>query len=231
MTIKAILFDVDNTLLDFSSMKEMAVKAAIMSLKDHGLRMDKDEAYEKLMRIYWDLGIESDIWISEFLKKYDSVSDIKIIAAINAYRKVKNTYLEPFPTVYSTLIALIKKGIKLGVISDAPRLKVLKRLEIAKLLPFFDIIISDARKPEETSYKKAIKNFDINAKETLMVGDWPETDLAGAENVGIKTCHAKYRYVKRIDDGRLIKKVKIKPDYEINNFYEILDIINKESKI
>src|SRR5210317_1566440 len=107
MAIKAILFDVDNTLMDFRDMKIKAVKAVVHALKDNGLNMDYDEAFEKLMELYWEVGIESHVWIGEFLKKYDKVDDIKIAASINAYKKTKATYLKTYPRVHEVLIKLI----------------------------------------------------------------------------------------------------------------------------
>ena len=40
--IKAIIFDLDNTLLDFVKMKQFAVKAAITAMNEAGLETDED---------------------------------------------------------------------------------------------------------------------------------------------------------------------------------------------
>ncbi len=218
--IKAIILDVDNTLVDFYTMKEKAVEAAIKAMINAGLRMDFDDAYNKLMKIYWKVGIESNEWLTEFLSKYDKVDDIKIAVATNAYRKIKSAFLEPYPTVIPTLIYLIKKGIKLAVLSDAPKLKALKRLDAMKLLPFFDIIIADANKPNIKGFEKVLKGLNVKAKEALMLGDRPDTDVKGAKNAGIKICFAKY--------GSRTKN-KLKTDYEAEHFYDLIEIIKKEN--
>ncbi len=110
--IKAILFDVDNTLLDFLGAKEKSVKATAEALVDNGLNMTVDECYEKIMKLHWEIGIESNEFISQFLLKYEGrIDNLKLIAGIHAYRKIKSTNLKPYPTVYATLIKLIKKGI------------------------------------------------------------------------------------------------------------------------
>ena len=44
--IKGVVFDLDNTLLDFMKMKEFAVKAAIKGMIEAGLLLDEDQAYK-----------------------------------------------------------------------------------------------------------------------------------------------------------------------------------------
>jgi len=219
--IKAILFDVDNTLMDFRDMKRKAVKAVVHSLKDNGLNMSYDEAFEKLMDLYWEVGIESENWIGEFLRKYDKEDDIKIAAAINAYKRTKATYLKTYPQVHNVLIKLIKKGIKLAVISDAPKIKMLQRLDSVHLIPFFDVIIGDANKPNIESFELAMKLMDVGKSEVIMIGDWPERDFEGAKNTGIKFCFARYgsNFENQLD-----------ADYVADEFQDILKIVEKENE-
>ena len=54
--IKAIIFDLDNTLLDFVKMKQFAVKAAITAMNEAGLEADEDKAYDEIMDLYVTTG-------------------------------------------------------------------------------------------------------------------------------------------------------------------------------
>jgi len=47
--IRAILFDLDNTLVDFIRMKEESCRAAVKAMVASGLRMKEDQVYERLM--------------------------------------------------------------------------------------------------------------------------------------------------------------------------------------
>ena len=47
--IQAVIFDLDNTLLDFMNMKSMAVEAAVHGMIEAGLQMDKNIAYNILI--------------------------------------------------------------------------------------------------------------------------------------------------------------------------------------
>ena len=43
-SIKGVIFDLDNTLLDFMKMKEFAVKAAVKGMVEGGLKVDDDQS-------------------------------------------------------------------------------------------------------------------------------------------------------------------------------------------
>jgi putative hydrolase of the HAD superfamily len=97
--IRAILFDLDNTLVDFIKMKEESCRAAVQAMVASGLRMKENEAFDRLIKKYFLVGIESDNAISEFLKDVGQF-DYKILAAaINAYLDAKSKCLKPYPNV------------------------------------------------------------------------------------------------------------------------------------
>jgi len=56
--IKAILFDLDDTLIDFSGMKIKCIEAAVDAMIDAGLAMDRREMAERIFHIYEEKGIE-----------------------------------------------------------------------------------------------------------------------------------------------------------------------------
>ena len=53
--IKGVIFDLDNTLLDFMRMKEIAVKAAIKGMIEAGLQVDESKSYNEIISIYEDI--------------------------------------------------------------------------------------------------------------------------------------------------------------------------------
>ena len=112
--IRAVLFDLDNTLIDFIQMKKESCRAAVKAMVASGLRMKEDQAFELLMKTYFDVGIESDRAFSEFLRSIDQF-DYKILASgINTYLKTKSKFLKPYPNVKSVLVKLKRRGIFLS---------------------------------------------------------------------------------------------------------------------
>jgi len=221
--IKAVVFDLDNTIVDFVKMKKMAIQAAISAMVDAGLKVDDREAEKVLWDLFKKYGIENQSIFNIFLKNVSKKEDPKILAAgIVGYRKVKEAFVEPYPTVIPTLIELLKRGYKLGIISDAPRLQAWSRLVGMKLQHFFDDILTiddvEGGKKTELPFKMIVKKFDCKAEEVMMVGDNIERDVIPAKKLGMVTVLAKY--------GEFWKeRRREKPDYEINTFSELLEIL------
>ena len=111
--IKAVLFDLDNTLIDFMRMKRTSVDAALNAMLGAGLKMDKEIAAKRLYDIYWKHGIEHQKIFQKFLKKVMGKVDYKILAAgIVAYRKTQIGVLEPYAMVVPTLLVYRYKEIE-----------------------------------------------------------------------------------------------------------------------
>ena len=85
------------------------------------------------------------------------------------------------------------------------------------LTNLFSFVIADARKPQKTSFLKAIKQLKLKPEEILFVGDNPQMDLQGAKSVGMKTCLARYGI-------RELEKY-IKSDYKINQFRKLMNVL------
>ncbi len=92
--IKAVVFDLDNTLLDFMKMKNTAVKAAVSGMIFSGLEVNKETAIQKIYSIYDSKGYEYQEVFDLFLKDTIGKIDYKILASgIIAYKKAKESSL------------------------------------------------------------------------------------------------------------------------------------------
>ena len=218
--IKAIIFDLDNTLIDFMSMKKASCDAAISAMIGSGLNVEREKALKILFDLYGKYGLEEKTIFQKFLKKVAGKIDYKILAnGIVAYRRVRAGFLEPYPGVDYVLLKLKSKGVKLGILTDAPKLKAWIRLASIKLSNFFDVVVAfeDTKemKPSQQPFKIMLNKLNVKPEECLMVGDRPERDIKGAKKLGIKTCFAKY--------GN--PKGTAKADYIINDIRGLLEII------
>ncbi len=215
--IKGVLFDLDNTLIDFMKMKRMACSEAASAMLGAGLKIKSENLADDLFKYYLKYGIEGDYPFTDFLKERNSYKDEILAAAINAYHRVKSAFLEPYPGVIPTFIQLIKKGIKLGIVTDAPSLKAHQRIDAMKLQGFFDVVITEAKKPDSKGFLEAVKKLKLKPQEVMMIGDWPEKDVDGAKNAGLITCFAQY--------GHTIGILKTKSDHTIQRIEEVLEIV------
>jgi len=226
--VKAILFDLDNTLMDFMKMKERAIDAAADAMIDAGLPLSKEEILRGIYDLYEVYGIEDQTIFNKFLEKKMGRISYKILAAgIVAYRRVKEGYVEPYPHVTSTLLKLKGRGYDLFIISDAPTLQAWTRLTGMHLDYLFneDSVITPeetgVKKPDELPFKKAIEKLKLKPEELLMVGDDPRKDIAGANKLGIITVLARYGCLTEFDSS----KSEQKADYEIDDLGELLKLL------
>ena len=220
--IKAIIFDLDNTLLDFMKMKQFAVKAAITAMNEAGLNIDEDQAYEDIFELYKTKGWENQQVFNDFLmQNFGKVSNKILAAGIVSYRRAREATLVVYPNVNKTLIELIKMGIKLAVVSDAPSREAWMRLYYLNLHHVFDPVLtyddSGAHKPSPKPFEMALNILDVNSDEALMIGDWPERDVVGASQIGMKTIFARY--------GDTFGTVDSGADWDVDDIYEVVNII------
>ena len=223
-SIKGVILDLDNTLLDFMKMKEFAVKAAVKGMIEAGLMVDEEDSYTEIVRIYEEFGWENQKVFDVFIEKQIGHVEHKYLAAgIVAYRRAREANLMAYPNVNKTLMALAKSGIKLGVVSDAPSREAWMRIYYLNLYHFFDVVItfddSGERKPSENPFKLCLDALDLDPDETIMVGDWPERDVVGAKNLGMKTAFARY--------GDTFGTVHSGADWDLNDIYQLFMIINE----
>jgi putative hydrolase of the HAD superfamily len=222
--IKGVVFDLDNTLLDFMLMKEFAVKAAVKGMIEAGLLVDEDQSYREIIAIYEEFGWENQQVFDVFIEKQVGYVEHKFLAAgIVAYRRAREANLMAYPNVNKTLMALTKAGIKLGVVSDAPSREAWLRIYYLNLYHFFDVVItfddSGERKPSAVPFKMSLEALQLEPKETIMVGDWPERDVVGAQQIGMKTAFARY--------GDTFGTVNSGADWDLVDIYQLVMIINE----
>ena len=226
--IKAVIFDLDNTVVDFMKMKEVAISASVDAMIDSGLVLDRETAILKIKEIYErEENIEDQRIFDKFLKEVQGEIDYKILAAgIVGYRRAKEGAMVLYPHVRITLMELLRRGLKLAVLSDAPRLQVWLRLLELRIEPFFDTVVSfddtGEKKPASLPFQKVLSQLGVRSEEAIMVGDWAERDIEGAKKVGMKTVFSRY--------GDLFGTENSGADFEIHDIQELISIVEKENK-
>ena len=226
--IKGVIFDLDNTLVDFMRMKREAVSAAIHSMIDAGLQLSADEAQARIDTIYKERGIEFQNVFDQLLYDVFQKVDYKSLSAgIIAYRRAREAALVPYPHVNLTLVELIKRGVKLAVVSDAPGREAWLRLCYLNFHHMFDAVVTfedtGERKPGPAPFRKALELLNLQPSEAVMVGDWAERDIVGAAAVGMTTVFARY--------GDTFGTVNSNAKYEINDIAELLAVIDAENNL
>ena len=226
--IKGVVFDLDNTLLDFMKMKQVAVRSAIRGMIEAGLEIDEDKSFDNIISLYEKIGWENQKVFDVFLENSIGFVDNKFLAAgVVAYRRAREANLLAYPNVNKTLIDLTKLGMKLAVVSDAPSREAWMRIYYLNLYHFFDAVVtfddSGERKPSSVPFEMALKKLGLEPESSLMIGDWPERDVVGAKKIGMKTAFAVY--------GDTFGTKNSGADWDVEDISELVTIIKKNNNI
>ena len=222
--IRAIVFDLDNTLTDFMKMKAAAIDAAIDGMIDAGLRLPREAVRARIDAIYQEQGLEYQRVFDELLESELGHIDPKILASgIVAYRRARESALVLYPHVQMTLLELAKRGVRMGVVSDAPRAQVWLRLCSLSLQHVFDAVVTfddtGERKPGAAPFREVLRRLGVEAQHALMVGDWAERDVVGAKSLGMTTVFARY--------GDTFDTKESGADFDIHDVFELVGIVDR----
>lgn len=192
---KAILLDVDNTLLDFNA---SAREAAILTARDFSVPLPKDffpvfkEINDKLWLKIEDgsldkQGLHRMRWATIFASlgvDFDGVVFEEQFRQNMAFCAVPVEGAEE-------LLTYLKAKYPLYVASNASAALQASRLRLAELDEFFtDKFLSEdigVAKPDERFWAHCANALALSPSELIMIGDSPSADIKGAHAFGIKT--------------------------------------------
>ncbi len=225
--IKAVFFDIDNTLFDSTTLAEMARRNSVKAMIDSGLPI-KDEAlvYKKLQSVIKKYGSNYPKHYDRLLEELSIPWSAKIVAAgVVAYEHTKFGYLKPYPGVIPALMNLKKKNYLLGVISNGIAVKQWEKLIGLGVHHFFDGVVTSeeagVEKPEKEIFLMAIEKLGVKATECVMVGDRVKVDIYGAKRVGMKTIWLKKGKYSVEEPENSMEE----PDITIDSFFSLVESI------
>lgn len=222
--IRSILFDLDETLLNrtetvrhflaeqhqrFDPVREaVSLKAYVetfLKLDGHGY-IKKDIVYPQLVE---EFALDVD-W-RQLLADYED--------------KRRWHHFILFPNVEEYLHEKREAGYKLGIITNGSVNSQQPKIDQTGLDKLVDTyLISEreqVRKPEPEIFLRAAKRLDVATTECIFVGDNPQADILGAQQVGMKAVWFQ---------GHLPwpAEVENQPDYTISKFEELFPLLPEQ---
>ena len=231
MTIKAIGFDIGNTLINYPhplSWKSLYPAALSKVMSD--CRFD-----ESSTRIALASAVLSKYNTRENYREYEVTSDIifkeifdawgqnygKLTIAKESFYGFFQADAVCFHDTIETLDALRAMGIRMGFITDVAYAMDNKYAlkDIAEIQHYFDVGVTSTdlgfRKPHAAGYNALLEVFGVPAEQVIYVGD-EEKDIVGANSAGMVSV--------LINRDNEVKNWEQK--YTIRNLSEIIDIIS-----
>jgi putative hydrolase of the HAD superfamily len=214
----AILFDLDNTLVDLVHAKREACRAIV---REAGTG-EADVLFSYFLR---DLhGFEDPRNILEFLADHGSHSREMGEECVRIYEEVKIRCTCAYDGVPELLERLRTRGIALAIVTDASRENARKRLEKTGISDYFLCLVTPetagARKPAPASFLHALAELGISAKEGLAVGDSLRRDIVPARAIGLITVYAAYG-----DRFSAVRQEENPAHHTIHRPLDLLDLI------
>ncbi|MCI2255835.1 YjjG family noncanonical pyrimidine nucleotidase [Domibacillus sp. PGB-M46] len=228
---RTLLFDIDDTLLDFRA-AEQAALALLFAEQNMQLTDEIKERYKQINQWLWSEFEESRITREEVInsrfsllfQEYGYSVDGAVLEA--KYRG----YLEEGHQLIKGALELVT-GLQpyydLYIVTNGVSKTQYKRLLDSKLHALFKGIFVS----EDTGFQKPMKEFfdyvfaripHFNTEEALIIGDSLNADIKGGQQAGIDTCW--------FNPGLKPKKAGIEPTYQIQALADLSHILLREKE-
>jgi putative hydrolase of the HAD superfamily len=217
--IRAILFDMDNTLFDLVGAQIAACDHVVRYLGCH----DGNELFSYFLNTHH--GFESPENIRQYMTEREMPADGKFIEACRIYHTEKLRHIVPYDGVCDTLRTIAGLGYPMGVVTDAEKKDAVPRLLKCDILHFFDCMVTfdmvNKKKPAPEPILAALDALDLIPDQVLFVGDSPRRDIEPCRNLGIRTVYARY------GDRFLTTRECVGADYCIDTMNDLPGILER----
>jgi putative hydrolase of the HAD superfamily len=180
--VKAVVFDLFETLVDYDEAKSREFSAAAAQLL--GRAPDEFHAVWREGRAARDSGPFRD-YLSSIGIEGEDAERLTELRRANSLRLLE----EPRPGVVDTITELHRRGLGVGLITVCSE----DVVDIWEQTPFaglFDSVVFSCScgylKPDPRLYLRACEELGVAPEEALYVGDGTNDELAGAERVGMR---------------------------------------------
>lgn len=187
--IKAVLFDLDGTLLN----RDATVQNFIGSQYDRLRNMIGHIPKETYTSRFTELDCRGYVWKDQVYRQLVNEFCIKQItweSLLKDYTENFKNHCIPFPNLTEMLEVLKRKSIRLGIITNGMGQFQLDNIKALGIETYFDtILISEwegVKKPNPEIFQKALSQLQVLPYESVFIGDHPENDIKAAQNVGMK---------------------------------------------
>ncbi|MBB6673523.1 HAD family hydrolase [Cohnella nanjingensis] len=199
---KAILFDLDGTLLDRDRSLLDFVRA----------QYDRISAFRHVdkpafVRRFIELDAKGYVWKD---RVYQSL--LSEFQADHSWEALLEDYIDGFrhhcvgfPGLHEMLGHLRDKGLKLAIITNGYTRFQENNIMALQLPPYFDeIVVSEregVRKPDPEIFHRALRRLNVTPGEAVYVGDHPANDIRAARQAGMRAVWKEDAYYAKPDEA------------------------------
>jgi pyrophosphatase PpaX len=207
--IKAILFDLDGTLIDTNELIIQSFEYTFRKL------FNKEISRKELVKSFGEP-------LRDTMSKYNKDRADLMVTTFRSFNETNHDRIvKRFEGVEDGIKTLKNSGIKLAVVTSKREKMAKHGLELIGIYDYMDVIVTPEstkkHKPDGEPALKACELLKISPQEAIMVGD-SHNDILCGKNAGCYTCAVKYTALS------LEEIMNYRPDYTIDKIEELVEI-------
>lgn len=242
--IKAVIFDLDDTLIDWSNLEVGwdefhygRIEKVWHYLTEHGHQLPEIQELFVFMkdriRQIWDDARQEWIIPSMGEAMRQMLLDLEVPPDEVDMQTLLSHYnwgvypgVVPFHDTHQVLEALRQQNYKIGLVTNSIFHMWMRDIELEayNLIDYFDARLTSGDvgylKPHPQIYHRILEMLDVQPDQAVFVGDRPQNDIAGANEVGLISVLMSPPHLERKLDG-------IVPDHTITTLSQLLPILEK----
>lgn len=196
--IKAVIFDLDNTLYPYDACNRHAAEAflwACMQLCGRS-RQECTALYEQA-KAYVKVRLGSTaachnrmLYAQRFLELAGLRPAENALTLYNAYWDTFLARMEPYPYVPALFAMLADRQIRIALLTDLTAQIQHRKIERLGIGPFVDVLVTSEEagreKPDPNMFALVLEKLGLDAAQAVMVGDDQKKDMEGARMAGMR---------------------------------------------
>ncbi|MDH6136289.1 putative hydrolase of the HAD superfamily [Kitasatospora sp. MAA4] len=204
--VRAVLFDIDDTLFDYTGAERAAIVAQVSEEGGLGALASAGEAaqlWSELMAASYQRFLDGELtfrgqqlararaFVAAVHPGGELLDDTAAAEWFESYRRHYRASWQPFPDAAPTLEALAAHGLRLGLISNASEANQRPKMQEIGLADFFSdgpLICSEEHgeaKPAASIFHAACGELGLPPEQVAYVGDRHDVDAQGARDAGL----------------------------------------------
>ena len=190
MTIKAVLFDLDETLLDHSTGLEAFLHDQYQRYPPYVAHIPYPTFRDRFIALDQRGYVHKAIVYQQLLLEF-AISNLTVAELVADYRTTCWQHGKTFANTPGVLQTLRSWGLKVGIVTNGETDFQSRHIDVTGLAELVDtILISEQehlRKPDPRLFQRAAERLGVAPNHCLFVGDHPINDMLGAQSAGMST--------------------------------------------
>lgn len=227
MRFKQIIFDVDDTLIDFADTENFALRSLFKS-RQWPLTDELQRRYHSYNQGLWrqlecnELTYDqlSEMVFHDFIKENLNI-EVDGLAVMDEYRSYFGQAYKLLPGVEDTLRFAKKQNYQLTILSNGEAFMQRHRLKLAGIETYFDVIVTSEEagysKPDTGIFDYFFSRAHFGPEDTIFFGDGLQSDILGAENYGFASIWYNHRHRKN--------NMNLHPLYEVTTYPQFVALL------